>query len=332
MNTIDIDAAIVRTRGVVRYTPLLESTLLNQIVGRRILVKAECLQHTGSFKFRGAWNAVSAFDETQKKHGVIAYSSGNHAQGIAQAARLLEIPATIIMPDDAPRTKLDNTRALGASVVTYDRRGGESREALGQSLADERGLTLVRPYDDPMVVAGQATCGVEIAEQAKDAGVTHADVLTCCGGGGLSAGIALALSTRVPGLRTRPVEPDCADDVCRSLIAGTRLDVEGRPDTVCDAIITPSPGELTFPIMQRLCGPGVSVSDSDVFDAMAMALRYLKLVIEPGGAVALAAAIRGRDREAGGGDVIVVASGGNVDDDMLAHALTQHTLSQASPT
>lgn len=320
LNPSDIDAAVARTQGIVRVTPLLESPLLNRIAGRRVLVKAECLQITGSFKFRGAWNALDALDQDKRTRGVVAYSSGNHAQGVAHAAARLGIPATIIMPADAPAAKLENTRAYGAEVITYDRTGGESREQIGDALANKRGLTLIRPYDEPMVIAGQGTCGVEIAEQAADAGLVQADVLTCCGGGGLTAGVALALSTRAPGLRVRPVEPDTADDTCRSLAAGTRLSIEGTPDTVCDAIITPTPGELTFPIMQRLCGSGISVTDHDVFEAMALAMRHLKLVIEPGGAVALAAALTQAD--ASEHDVIVVASGGNTDAEMLSHALS----------
>ncbi len=317
----EIEAALERTRGIVRTTPLLESRALNQRVGRRILVKAECLQVTGSFKFRGAWNALGALPPAQRSNGVIAYSSGNHAQGVAEAAGRMEVPAVIIMPSDAPRAKLDGTRELGADIITYDRPGGESREAIGEALARERDLTLIKPYDDLTVIAGQATCGVEIAQQAQLAGVSNCDVLTCCGGGGLTAGVALALSAHAPTLRVRPVEPHGADDTCRSLQQGTRLTIEGTPDTLCDAIVTPMPGELTFPILQRLCGPGLSVSDAEVFEAMALAMRYFNLVVEPGGAVALAAALTGRDTPTPGSDVIVIASGGNVDMDVFATAL-----------
>jgi threonine dehydratase len=317
----DIKAAIGRVAGVAVTTPLLESELLNRLSNRRILVKAECLQVTGSFKFRGAWNALSSLSRETLKRGVIAYSSGNHAQGVAAAAARLRTKATIIMPIDAPHAKLAATRALGAEVITYDRARGESREVLGAELAEKHALTLIRPYDDPRVIAGQATCGVELAEQVKLAGVSKADVLTCCGGGGLTAGIALALSERAPNLRVRPVEPDTADDTCRSLAAGVRLANAGTPDTLCDAIITPTPGELSFPIMRQLCGPGISVSDSAVLDAMALALRLLKIVVEPGGAVALAAAISGADGRAED-DIVVVASGGNVDPELVAATLT----------
>lgn len=318
----DVDAAVLRVANSVVTTPLLESELLNQIAGRRILVKAECLQITGSFKFRGAWNALGALNHEQRQHGVIAYSSGNHAQGVAAAASLLNTAATIVMPLDAPQIKLEATRALGASVVTYDRAGGESREALGEELAEQYGYTLIRPYDDPRVIAGQATCGVEIADQATKAGMATGDVLTCCGGGGLTAGVALALAERAPGFCVRPVEPDTGDDTCRSLAAGERLANERPPQTLCDAIVTPVPGELTFPIMQRFCGAGVSVSDTAVMRAMALAIRHLKVVLEPGGAVALAAALTGADTQEGAAkDVVVVASGGNVDPSVLAAAL-----------
>ena len=316
----DLRAAAARLDGVALVTPLLESPHLNALAGRRVLVKAECLQRTGSFKFRGAWNALASLDADARARGVVAYSSGNHAQGIAHAAGLLGIDATIVMPADAPAPKLANTRALGATVVTYDRPGGESREALGEALAAERGLTLVRPYDEPAVIAGQGTCGLEIAAQARAAGVETADVLVCCGGGGLAAGIALALEGDAPGLRVRPVEPEAADDTRRSLAAGTRLAVEGVPDTICDAIVTPMPGALTFPVLARLAGPGLAVDDAAVLGAMRVALERLKIVVEPGGAVALAAALGG----AGGPDgepVVCVASGGNVDAAMLSRAL-----------
>lgn len=307
-------------RPVAVKTPMLESPFLNEVAGRRVLVKAEVLQRTGSFKFRGAWTAISALDESVRRRGVIAYSSGNHAQGIAHAAHLFGIPSTVIMPADSPTLKLENTRALGAKVVTYDRLGGESREAVGEAHARAQGLTLIRPYDDPWVIAGQGSCGLEIAEQAAALGVERADVLVCCGGGGLSAGIAIALQATAPGLRVRPVEPANADDTCRSLIAGERIANEGIPKTFCDAIVTPMPGELTFPVLQRLAGPGLSVSDAEVLAAMRLALIRLKLVVEPGGAVALAAALDKRNVQ--GDAVICVLTGGNVDGHVLASAIT----------
>ncbi|MDB3936059.1 threonine/serine dehydratase [Granulosicoccus sp.] len=314
----DINQAADRLAPVAVQTPMLECPYLNELAGRRVLIKAEVLQRTGSFKFRGAWNAISALDDDVRSRGVIAYSSGNHAQGIAHAATMFGIPAVVVMPADSPKLKLANTKALGAEVVTYDRAGGESREAVGVALARERQLTLIKPYDDPMVMAGQGTVGLEIAEQAAAMNVTQADVLVCCGGGGLSSGIAIALNSVAPNLRVRPVEPQAADDTCRSLKAGLRLANEGNPDTFCDAIVTPMPGELTFPILHQLAGPGLCVDDKAVLTAMGLALMRLKLVVEPGGAVALAAALN--PASINGDAVVCVVTGGNVDPTLLASA------------
>lgn len=307
-----VRAAAERLSGHARRTPLLEAPLLNRAAGRRILVKAECLQITGSFKFRGAWNAVSALDDATRSRGVLAYSSGNHAQGIAAAAAMLRAPAVIIMPDDAPALKKDNTRAYGAEVVEYDRAGGASREALGERLTHNRGLHLIKPYDDPFVISGQGTTGLEIAEQARQAGVSGADVVVCCGGGGLTSGIALALEADAADWRVRPVEPEGFDDWRRSLAQGA-IDPNPTPTgSICDAILTPAPGEITWPIGQRLFGSGLVVSDRDARRAMAAAFRHLKIVLEPGGAVALAAALFQPDAHRGDA-VVAVASGGNVD-------------------
>ena len=315
----DIRLARARLEGVIRETPLLESPLLNSAAGRRILVKAECLQITGSFKFRGAWSALTSLDDATRARGVLAYSSGNHAQGVAHAAQLLGIPAVVVMPSDAPALKIRNTKAYGAEVVLYDRAGGESREIRGAAIADARGLTVVRPYDEPMVIAGQGTTGLEIAEQARRAGVGHAEVLVCCGGGGLASGIALALEAEAPSLRVRTVEPEAGDDYARSLAAGTRVSVPTPVPSICDAIVTPTPGELTFPILMRLAGPGLKVSDDAALEAMAMAFQHLKLVAEPGGAVALAAALTGGDDLSD--TVICTVSGGNVDREIFQRAL-----------
>ena len=311
-----VEAAARRLEGRALVTPLLRSPSLDALAGRPVLVKAECLQLTGSFKFRGAYAAISALPEAARARGVIAFSSGNHAQGVALAARMHGVPAVIVMPDDAPSVKADGTRALGAEVVPY-RRGDERREEIGARLAAERGLTLVRPYDDARVIAGQGTCGLEIAAQAAAAGVEAADVLVCCGGGGLTAGIALALEARAPGLRARPVEPEGFDDVARSLASGRRERNAAPSGSICDAILTPEPGEITFPILRRLCGPGLSVTDREALRAVAVALRHLRIALEPGGAVALAAALA----LPGEGPVIAVASGGNADPAMLARAL-----------
>ena len=319
MNIDMIEAAAARLAGHVRRTPLLSSPFLDEIAGRRVFVKAECLQHTGSFKFRGGWSAVSALDPDLRKTGVIAYSSGNHAQGVALAAKLHDAPAVIIMPSDAPRLKIENTRALGAEVVLYDR-AKEDRDAIGAALSGERGLTLIKPFDEPQVIAGQGTTGLEIAEQAAELGIDRADVLVCCGGGGLTSGIALALEAKAPGLRVRTVEPDGFDDVARSLRAGGIEKNNAASGSICDAILTPSPGQLTVPIMQRLCGPGLAVSDQDCLRAMADAFTRLKIVLEPGGAVSLAAALYHPDRIQGDA-VICVATGGNVDAEMFRTAL-----------
>lgn len=316
-----IDAAAARLQGHARRTPLLSSPFLDEIAGRRVLVKAECLQHTGSFKFRGAWSAVSALPTAQRAKGVIAVSSGNHAQGVALAARQHGIPAVIVMPGDAPRVKTLNTRALGAEVVLYDR-ATQDRDAIGSALAAERGLTLIRPFDEPLVIAGQGTTGLEIAQQAREEGIDRAEVLVCCGGGGLTAGIALALAARGPGLRARPVEPAGFDDTARSLEAGRRLRNAAPTGSVCDAIITPEPGLITFPILQRLCGPGLVVTDDEALHAMVLAFSRLRIVLEPGGAVALAAALFRRDALTGPA-VIAVASGGNVDAELFRNALSR---------
>lgn len=316
-----IHAAADRLAGHARRTPLLSSPFLDEIAGRRVLVKAECLQHTGSFKFRGGWSAVSALPPDTRARGVIAFSSGNHAQGVARAAQAHGAPAVIIMPADAPRMKIDNTRALGAEIVLYDRET-EDRDAIGDRLAAERGLTLIKPFDEPQVIAGQGTTGLEIADQAADEGVTEADVLVCCGGGGLTSGIALALEGHAPGLRARTVEPEGFDDVARSLATGSIQRNARTSGSLCDAIVTPQPGEITFPILKRLCGPGLVVTEAQALQAMALAFARLKIVLEPGGAVALAAALF--LPEAVQGDaVIAVATGGNVDPAVFRDALAR---------
>ncbi|MGR3565653.1 MAG: threonine ammonia-lyase [Heliomarina sp.] len=321
MTSIDmIKAAATRLEGHARRTPLLSSPFLDDIAGRKVLVKPECLQHTGSFKFRGAWSAISALAPEAREHGVIAFSSGNHAQGIAAAARGHGISAVIVMPEDAPQLKIANTRALGAEVILYDRATGD-RDAIGDQLAKERGLTLVKPFDEPQVIAGQGTIGLEIA---ADAGIDKAEVLVCCGGGGLTSGIALALAEQAPGMTTRPVEPEFFDDVTRSLASGKIERNERLSGSLCDAIITPQPGNITFPIMQRLCGAGLVVTEEEALRAMVLAWLRLKIVVEPGGAVALAAALFHPD-EIEGDTVIAIASGGNVDPAVFQSAMDRFT-------
>lgn len=317
MTGIDaIRAAAARARGI-RRTPLLEAAGLDRIAGRRVLVKAESLQTTGSFKARGAWAAVSALPE--RTAGVLAYSSGNHAQGVAWAASAHGVPSVILMPSDAPAAKVAGTRALGGEVVLYDR-AGEDRDALGARLAAERGLTLIPPFDHPEVIAGQGTTGLELAEQAGAAGVAAAEVLAPCGGGGLSAGIALALEAEAPALRVRTVEPAGFDDMARSLASGRRERNAASTGSLCDAILTPAPGALTLPVLARLALPGLAVSDAEALRAMEAAFRHLKIVLEPGGAVALAAALF-RPEAVAGEAVIVLATGGNVDPAMFSRAL-----------
>ncbi|MEJ8561235.1 threonine/serine dehydratase [Yoonia sp. GPGPB17] len=319
MNIDMIRAAADRIKGHARRTPILTSPFLDEIAGRRVFVKAECLQHTGSFKFRGGRAAVSALTDNALKTGVIAFSSGNHAQGVALAARDFGAPAVIVMPSDAPAIKIENTRALGAEVLLYDR-GSQDRDEIGARLSKERGLTLIKPFDEPQVIAGQGTTGLEIAEDMNAMGVTDADVMVCCGGGGLTSGIALALAADAPGLRVRPAEPEEFDDVTRSLASGKIESNVRRDGSLCDAIITPQPGDITFPIMKEHCGPGVVVSEDECMRAVGLAFDRLRIVVEPGGAAALAAALFHPD-EFTGDVVIAVATGGNVDPDVFAKAL-----------
>jgi threonine dehydratase len=319
MNIDLIRAAAKRLRGHARRTQLLSSPFLDDIAGRKVYVKPECLQHTGSFKFRGGWSALSGMDPDKRANGVIAYSSGNHAQGVALAARMHGVPSVIVMPSDAPALKIENTKALGAQVVLYDR-DTEDRDEIGARIAADRGLTLVKPFDDPLVIAGQGTAGLEIAEDANALGLENIDVLVCCGGGGFTSGIALACEADAPTLRVRPVEPDGFDDVARSLISGKIERNAATSGNICDAIITPQPGDLTFPIMHRLCGPGLVIRENEALMAMAQAFLRLKLVAEPGGAAALAAALY-RPDDIRGDAVIVTISGGNVDPAQFAQAL-----------
>lgn len=313
-----IEAARARLDGHIRRTPLLSSPFLDEIAGRRIFVKPECLQHTGSFKFRGAWSAISALAPDVRSKGVIAFSSGNHAQGVALAAKLHRIASVIIMPSDAPALKIANTRAYGAEVVLYDR-VQESRDEIGARLATDRNLTLIKPFDEPQVIAGQGTTGLEIAEQAAELGIDKADVLVPVSGGGLLSGIALALEAKAPGLVAHPCEPDGFDDMARSLVSGKIERNASLSGSLCDAILSPQPGDITFPIIKRLSGAGLVVTEDETLRAMALAFSRLKIVVEPGGAVALAAALfHGNSL---GETVIAICSGGNVDGDIFRMAI-----------
>ena len=315
----DLREAAERLRGQAVRTPLIEAEALSARTGRRVFLKVESLQRTGSFKFRGAWNRLSRLDRDQRRAGVVAWSSGNHAQGVAAAARLLGVPATVVMPADAPALKTRNTRALGAEIVPYDRRR-ESREAIARLIAERRGAVLVPSFDDPLVMAGQGTVGLEIVSQVFAAGGEIGQALVPCGGGGLAAGVATAIHAAAPGARIHPVEPAAFDDTARSLVSGRRESVREGGVSICDALLAPAPGELTFAVNRRLLSPGLSVDDEAVRAAMRFAFETLKLALEPGGAVALAALLSGAAPRSEG-DVGVVLSGGNVDPPVFAEIL-----------
>jgi len=312
----DIEAAAERLQDVAVKTPLICNDELDRIAGGRVLVKAENLQVVGSFKIRGAYNLMSQLPPEAVKQGVVAFSSGNHAQGVAMAGRLLGMPTAIVMPEDAPAAKMDNTRRLGGEVITYDRYTGD-REAIAREIAEQRGAFLVPSYDHQHIIAGQGTVGLEIADQALEVGLPPDQVFVNCGGGGLSAGSGVALKARLPGVSVHTVEPEDFDDTARSLAAGERLRVNPDARSICDALLAESPGRLPFEIHQQLFGPGIVVSDAEVRDAMRFAFRNLKLVVEPGGAVSLAAVLSGRI-DARGKTTAVVISGGNVDFEMFA--------------
>ena len=310
----DIEDAARMLHGVAVRTPLIENAELNERAGCRVLLKPECLQRTGSFKIRGAYNLLSRLSDDEKQRGVVAWSSGNHAQGVAAAAGMLGIHAAIVMPEDAPAIKLENTRALGGEVITYDRHTGD-REAIAKEIAGERGAVVVPSYDHVDIIAGQGTVGLEMAEQSAELGVRPDRVLIC--GGGLTSGSAIALTDRLPDVSVHTVEPEDFDDTARSLASGKRVGNAPGASSICDALLSPTPGELTFPILKALTGPGIVVSEPEVRNAMRFAFTQLKLVVEPGGAVALAAVLSGRGTE--GADIAVaVLSGGNVDESLFA--------------
>lgn len=311
-----IEAAASRLEGVAVRTPLIRNDALDRAAGGCVLVKLENLQAIGSFKIRGAYNLMSQLTAEEAARGVVAFSSGNHAQGVAMAGRLLGIHAAIVMPEDAPRAKMDNTRRLGGEVITYDRYSGD-REAIAREIAAERGASLVPSYDHEDIIAGQGTVGLEIAEQALDMQLPPDQALINCGGGGLSAGSGVALKARLQHVSVRTVEPEDFDDTARSIAAGKRMTVAPGARSICDSLLAGSPGELPFEIHRRLFDGGLVVSDREVRDAMRFAFRNLKMVVEPGGAVSLAAVLGGRIETAGKTTAIVI-SGGNVDLDEFA--------------
>jgi threonine dehydratase len=318
----DIEAAARRLEGVAVKTPLVENPLLNEMTGGRILMKAECLQLGGAFKFRGAYNLLSQIPAQDRQRGVVAYSSGNHAQGVARAGKMLGIATTIVMPEDAPAIKTDMVRRLGATIVAYNRYT-DDREAIAAEIVERTGATVAPPFDHPEIIAGQGVTALEAAEQAGALGLSFDSFLVCCGGGGLSAGCGLALEGVSPGTEIVTVEPEGYDDWALSFQSGARERSDVSRPTICDSIATATPGKLTFPILRRLGARGVVITDDEAAKAVAFAFRHLKLVLEPGGAAALSAVLSGRI-ETEGAVVGLTLSGGNLDPGLMARILTDH--------
>ena len=312
----DIAAARQRLAGVAVRTPLINAPVLDERLGARVFLKVETLQRTGSFKFRGAYNKISQIPAEKRAAGVVAYSSGNHAQGVAAAAKLLGCPATIVMPSDAPRAKRARTEALGAEVVSYDR-NTQDRVAIAARIVAERGATLVPPYDDPLIIAGQGTIGAEIVEDLAALSLAPEIVVIGASGGGLAAGVSLGIKARVPAAQFYTVEPEGFDDTLRSFQSGRRETNPRLSGSICDALMSNSPGELTFPITRELIGQGLTASDEEVARAVRYAFEELKLVVEPGGAIGLAALLAGRP-QVRGKLVVGILSGGNVDAELFA--------------
>ena len=315
----DIRRAAERIRPEAIRTPLLSSPMLDELLGGRVFLKCETLQRTGSFKFRGAFNAIAAMTGVKRAKGIVAVSSGNHAQGVAEAARLFGLRSIIVMPADAPATKLERTRRSGAHVIAYDR-ALENREKVAARILATEGGTLVHPYNDPNVIAGQGTVGLEIVADAAAAGIVPDAVLVPCSGGGLLAGIGVAIKSALPATEMIAVEPAGFDDYGRSLIAGAIVRNERAAGSVCDSLLAEAPGEIGFALNRQNVGAAVAVDDDEALAAVAYAFRELKLVAEPGGAIALGALLSGRFK-ARGRTVVVVLSGGNIDEDTLAAAL-----------
>jgi threonine dehydratase len=317
----DIEAAARRIAGKAVRTPLLNAPVLSERLGGRIFLKPECLQRTGSFKFRGACNAITALGEAAER-GIVAGSSGNHAQGIAEAARLAGVRAAIVMPSDAPEAKRTRTAASGATIVAYDR-ATEDREAIAMVIAERDGATFIHAYDNPQVIAGQGTVGLEIADDCAGLGVTPDIVLVNCSGGGLTAGTALAVSERFPDAGIYTVEPEGFDDYRRSLAAGHIVANEKMSGSVCDALLSREPGGIGFAINKERLAGGLAVTDDAALQAVGFAYEQLRLIVEPGGAVALAALLGGQI-EVAGKTVIVVLSGGNIDDAVLQRGIAAY--------
>lgn len=318
----DIVQAAARLKGVAIETPLLSSAILNERLDAEVFIKPECLQHIGAFKFRGAYNRLCQLDAAQRSHGAVAFSSGNHAQGIAYAAKLLGMDATIVMPSDAPQIKKQGTERLGASIRLYDR-ATESREQIAADIAAATGAVLVPAFDDVDVIAGQGSCGLEIVQQLAAQGRVPDAVLSPCGGGGLLAGLSTAIRESVPATRIYGVEPEHYDDHSLSKRAGERVKIDPQHTTSCDALMATQPGEITWAINSKTVDDFLVVSEQEIARAISFAFRYLKLVVEPGGAVALAALLAGKI-EVEGECIAIVLSGGNMDGESLAQCLADH--------
>ena len=316
----DIEAAAGRLDGHAVKTPMIESAALNDRLGLRVLIKPETLQRVGAFKFRGAYNRLVQLSAEERVRGVVAFSSGNHAQGVALAAKLLGMPALIVMPSDAPEVKAEATRGYGAEIRFYDRMT-ESREAISAAIAAERGAVIVSAFDDPHIMAGQGTVGLEMVRQAGSLGVSLDAVIAPCSGGGLLSGIATAVKALSSKTAVIGVEPAGYDDTLKSLQAGERTPMKPTHRTLCDALETPCPGELTFPIILKTVDDVAVVTDAEVADAMRYAFSVLKLVVEPGGSVGLAALLAGKISGFDGKTVGLVLSGGNVDPQLFARVL-----------
>ena len=314
--------AAARIKGAAIVTPLLENEWLNARVGGRVLMKAETLQHGGSFKFRGAMNRLARLAPDERARGVLAWSSGNHAQGVARAARLFGVRSVIVMPRDAPALKIAQVRAYGGEIVFFDRYA-DDREAIGRRIAAEEGLALAPSYDHVDIIEGQGTLALEAVEQAAAMGAEFDVFIACCGGGGLTSGCATILEEISPKTAVHIAEPEGYDESWASIRAGRKIAADIARKTICDAIATPTPGDLTFPIMRRLVKAGHSLSDDEVSETIAWAFKYLKLVLEPGGAVALAAVFH-RKLDAAGKTIGVTLSGGNVDPSLYATILGRH--------
>ena len=315
----DIEAAAGRLRGHAVETPLVESPALNDHLGARVLIKLETLQRVGAFKFRGAYNRLVQLNADQRTRGVVAFSSGNHAQGVALAAKLLGMPALIVMPSDAPSVKVAATRGYGAEIKLYDRLT-ESREAIAAEIAASRGAIVVPAFDDPHIIAGQGTAGLEMMRQVQAAGATLDIALAPVSGGGLLAGVSEVVKTLSPATEVWGVEPAAFDDLARSLATGERVTIKPAGRSLCDALESPAPGEITFPMLRKNLAGAVGVTDAEVTEAMRYAFGVLKQVVEPGGSVGLAALLTGKI-PARGKTVGLVLSGGNVDPDLFARVL-----------